>query len=316
MIKIAAIVALVAAIVLALNSAAYGRRVEKRWPPIGRFVRVEAARLHVIERGPADAPRVLMLHGASANAREFTGAVASLLEIDHRLLIVDRPGYGYSSRPPGSRRLAVQARLMAALLEQDAPRGAVVVAHSLGAAVALRLALDRPDLVRGLVLAAPASHPYPGGNAWWATLAATPVLGHAFAYGVVPLASGASVGAVRNTFRPARPPPTYADDAGVPLAFRGGAFRASALDVTASREEFAAQAPRYPDIWQPAIIITGDRDRVVSPRIHARALAEDLPAAELVTTPGVGHMPHQKRPDLIAAAVRRVAEIDAARAAE
>ncbi|MBI1251783.1 MAG: alpha/beta fold hydrolase [Alphaproteobacteria bacterium] len=316
MIKIAAIAALIAAVALALLSAAQSRRAEKRWPQIGRMVTVERARLHVIERGAPDAPPVLLLHGASANAREWLHSVAPLLEVDHRLLMVDRPGYGYSSRPARAQRLETQARLMAGLLDADAPQGAIVVAHSLGAAVALRLALDRPELVRGIVLAAPASHPYPGGNAWWANLAAAPVAGEAFSYGLVPLANGAAQGAIRNTFRPARPPATYYEEAGVGLAFRGGAFRASALDVTASKREFAAQAPRYPEIWQPTIIITSDRDRVVSPHIHARALAEDLQAAELVTAPRSGHMPHQIRPDLVAAAVRRVEEIDASRAAE
>jgi pimeloyl-ACP methyl ester carboxylesterase len=56
-------------------------------------------------------------------------------------------------------------------------------------------------------------------------------------------------------------------------------------------------------------VITADSDRVVSPRIHARALARMLPKAELVVTPGAGHMPHQIRPETVAAAILRIAQI-------
>lgn len=289
------------------------RRVEQRFPPLGRLVRVAPLNLHVIERGPPDAPVLVCLHGATANAREFL-TLAPLLEDDHRLLMLDRPGYGYSQRPPRAHRIGVQAALIARAIEAEAPGGALLIAHSLGGGVALRIALDRPDLVRGLVLVAPASHPYPGQNPWWARLAARPLIGPLFAATLVPLvAPSASRSAIRNTFWPAQATATYVHDAGVPLAFRPRAFRASARDVVASKREFQLQAPRYGEIAQPAIVITADKDRVVSPKLHAQALARDLQAAELVTLPGAGHMPHQLRPEALAAAVRRIEEILAAR---
>ena len=52
-------------------SAIYTSRVEKRFPPAGQFVHANGAKTHVIERGTSG-PVVLMIHGASANAREFT----------------------------------------------------------------------------------------------------------------------------------------------------------------------------------------------------------------------------------------------------
>ncbi len=60
----AALAAAVAA--LAANTRAYVRRTEKRWPPEGRFVEAEDARLHVREAGPINAPRILLIHGASS----------------------------------------------------------------------------------------------------------------------------------------------------------------------------------------------------------------------------------------------------------
>jgi len=306
-----ALVAAIGAMLLFLNARAYTEQVEQRWPPLGRILEAGKARLHVVERGPMDASldasRVLLIHGASANLRELLGPLESLQQ-DHRVIAFDRPGYGYSSRPRGAEQLKAQAAMAASVLEQTGAGPAVIVAHSLGSAVALRLALDRPDLVRGLVLIAPASHPYPGPNAWWARLAATPIVGDAFSSLLVPwLGPIMAKTGVANNFGPGGAPPAdYWDDAGVGLFFRPGAFQASARDVVASRAEFAAQAPRYPDILAPAVIITADKDRVVSPKIHARALAVELGAAELVIAPGSGHMPHRLRTDLVISAVERV----------
>ncbi|MBK6705774.1 MAG: hypothetical protein IPG56_19825 [Caulobacteraceae bacterium] len=107
-------------------------------------------------------------------------------------------------------------------------------------------------------------------------------------------------------------PVNYLEEAGVPMVFRPRAFRASAFDVVASNVEFAAQQPRYADLFTPTIIITAEKDQIVSPKRHARALAVDMPAAELVIAPDTGHMPHRLRTDLIIAAIRRVNEMTSA----
>lgn len=293
----------------AAYGSAYAAWADLRWPARGLFIRAGDARLHAIDHG-GEGPLVLALHGASANAREFD-AVAAALEGKVRLVAVDRPGYGHSSRPPGAEALARQAAILAAAIDAlggGAP--AIVLAHSLGSASALRLALDHPDKVAGLVLVAPAANPYPGPNAWHVRLAARPVSGRLFAHMAVPLAGPfMAAPAIANTFAPAEPPPDYARKAGVGLLFRPGTFRANALDVAATKAEFEAQYFRYDEISAPAIVITADSDRVVSPRIHARALARTLPKAELVVTPAAGHMPHQVRPEAVAAAVLRIAQI-------
>lgn len=318
MILVLAAAALAAAVLaLALHSRAYVRRVDARWPPHSRFIDTEGARLHVAETGPDAAQRVLLIHGASANLLELWGPLSDELAVDHRVIAYDRPGLGHSTRPKrGAERLSFQARMAARVIETTGDGPVTVVGHSLGAAVALRLALDFPDLVSGLVLVAPASHPYPGDNAWWARLSASPVLGDIFCGLMIPwLGPPMSPASVANNFWPAQTPPSYYEDAGVGLIFRPRAFRASAQDVCATKNEFAQQAPRYPEIFTPAIIVTAEKDRVVSPKRHARALAADLPAAELVIAPDTGHMPHRLRTDLVLAAIRRVNAVAASQAA-
>src|SRR5262245_53084439 len=303
-----------AAYALYIHAKAYTRRADASFPPQGRFIDCEGSRLHVREAGPEGAPALLLIHGASSNLLELWGPLAAEFSPLHRVIAYDRPGMGQSTHARrDAHTLASQAKCAARVLEESHAGPALVVAHSLGAAVALRLALDRPQLVRGLVLIAPACNPFPGRPAWWARLSATPILGDIFCSLIIPwLGPIMSRASVANNFWPAPTPVNYAEAAGLPLIFRPAAFRASAFDVCASKHEFAAQAPRYGELFTPAVIITAETDRIVSPKRHARALAAELPAAELVIAPDTGHMPHRLRTDLVVAAIRRVNEMTAA----
>jgi pimeloyl-ACP methyl ester carboxylesterase len=184
---------------------------------------------------------------------------------------------------------------------------AVVVAHSLGCATALRLALDAPEKLAGLVLVAPATHPYPGPTGWHVRLAAAPLLGPLVSWFAAPIAGPLLAGgALKKAFAPAPVPRGHGARVGLALAFRPSDFRASARDVAAAKEEFAGQYFRYHEIEIPTVIVTSDQDGVASPLVHARQLARSLPRAELIATPNAGHMPHHLRPEAVAAAVRRL----------
>jgi pimeloyl-ACP methyl ester carboxylesterase len=295
------------------NARAYTKRVEAIHPPEGRFIDCEGVRLHLREAGMKGLPRMLLIHGASSNLRELWTPLADEFSPLHRVIAYDRPGMGYSGRAKrNAHTMAYQARCAAKVLEETGEGPAIIVAHSLGAAVALRLALDHPQLVQGLVLIAPACNPYPWKPAWWARLSATPVIGDLFCGLLIPLLGPPmSPASVANNFWPAAVPVNYLRDAAVPLIFRPRAFRASALDVCASNVEFGAQQPRYGELFTPCVIVTAEKDRIVSPKRHARALAVDMPAAELMIAPDTGHMPHRLRTDLVIAAIRRVNEMAA-----
>ncbi len=304
--------ALAAAVVaLTLNARRYVRWAESKWPPQGRFIEAQGARLHIRETGSEAASPVLLIHGASSNHLELWGPLADAVSLSHRVIAYDRPGLGHSTRPAReAHKLAAQAHYAARVLDETGAESAIVVGHSLGAAVALRLALDHPRRVRGLVLLAPACNPYPGKPAWWARLSATPLLGDLFCGLVAPwLAPLMAHASVANNFWPAATPVSYAEESGLGLVFRPRAFKANAKDVCATKAEFTAQAPRYGDLFTPAVIVTAEKDKIVSPKRHARALAAVLPAAELVIAPDTGHMPHRLRTDLVTAAIRRVNEM-------
>lgn len=296
-----------------VTSALYTQRIEARHPALGQRVAFAGRSLHVLTAGETGPP-VLMIHGASANAHEFTATLAPRLERDMRVLMADRPGHGYSDRLPNSDALATQAAAMAAVLEAQAPgERAVIVGHSFGGAVALRLALDRPDLVSGLVLLAPVTHDWgTSSEAWYNKLAAPPGIGHAFTQ-LMPLAGPAQAKAgVKDVFDPQPAPPGYYDDAALGLLFRPPHFRANARDMMALRGELAAQSVRYGEIKAPVIVFSGAADTVLKPQLHVGKLKHQIPL-ELVALADEGHMPHHGEGEAVAGAIRRLAKPEASR---
>ncbi|MEM9738382.1 MAG: alpha/beta hydrolase [Pseudomonadota bacterium] len=292
-----------------VHSMVYTSNVEAAFPPRGETLKVDTADMHYIRLGNHQAPTVLFLHGASANANEFTWTLAPRLEDEFDLILADRPGHGYSGRPTDAHRLEIQAAQMAGILASLSPNDpVVVVGHSFGGAVALRLALDHPERVKGLILLAPVSHDWGGGGqTWYNEWATTPLLGPAFS-NLVPLIGPdrAKEGAV-STFFPAPVPENYTEKSATNLLFRPPNFRANAGDVIALREELSAQQSRYGELDIPVILFSGIQDTVIKPELHAGRLKDQVVDFTLIDLPNEGHMLHHGEGQQIAEAIARLA---------
>ena len=284
-----------------VHSAIYKNRAEDRWPAIGDMIEVNGEDVHVIRSGDAG-PVILMIHGASANAREFTSTLAPRLDASHRVLMADRPGHGYSERPDDSDELATQAAQMAGVLKSLAPdEKAVLVGHSFGGAVALRVALDYPELVKGLVLLAPVTHDWGGGGvAWYNKYASPPVLGPLFAQ-LAPVAGPAQVkNGIDSVFHPDEVPDDYYASAGLGLLFRPEEFRANSRDVNALKDELAAQQARYDQRDVPVVLFSGAEDTVINPTLHAGKIKHQIDDFTLIPLAQSGHMPHHAHGQAVA----------------
>ena len=98
---------------------------------------------------------VVLVHGLGGAATNWVEVVPALLE-RHRVLAVDLPGHGGSEAPRRGARVEDFAAAVAAVLEAEGAVPALVAGHSFGGHTSLRLAQRRPELVRGLLLVAPA----------------------------------------------------------------------------------------------------------------------------------------------------------------
>jgi pimeloyl-ACP methyl ester carboxylesterase len=273
-----------------------------------RFVEAEGIEVHV-ETWGAGQP-VLLIHGASSDMGLWRPSVIPALSGHYQLNGYDRPGMGFTvKRPPNAETLAVQAKVAADVIEKLGLTKPIIVAHSWGGAVALRLALDRPDLISGMVLMAPVAYEWPGGVSWHIYWSANPVIGGLFNDVVTrPFVTAAGRDGVKGTFAPMPAPGDYYERAFVARATRPGAMAANAADLIVAKREVTAQQARYPDLRMPIAIFNGDSDTVVSPTIHAGQLAATLPNATHVVLKGVGHMPHEAEPQTLATLVDWVRE--------
>jgi pimeloyl-ACP methyl ester carboxylesterase len=289
-------------------------RIEAAHPASGRFIEVEGGRLHVLELTPSGAEEqspIVLVHGASGNLNDLRLALGDRLAANRRVILVDRPGHGWSDRPGGIEDASPgrQAALIMAALDRMNVERFVLLGHSLGGAVASALALAWPERVTGLVLLAPVTHPWEGSSiSWYNVLLSTPVVGRLFAHTVaLPLSFLLLGGGVASVFSPQSAPEDYVRRAAIRLLLRPAQFVANAQDLAALKAFVTAQVPRYAEIGMPTVIVTGSADGTVSPQLHAHAFAAAVPRARLVMLAGIGHMPHHVEPDQVVAAVEQLA---------
>lgn len=267
--------------------------------------------IHVVEAAPDGPARaiVLLVHGASGNAADMETALgAALLARGFGWIAVDRPGHGWSQR--GGRdavQPARQAALIAAAVKEAGHDHVIAVGHSFGGAIAAALALDHADLVQGLVLVAPVTHPWPGGVSWYYGPTAAPLIGAVFTrLATLPAGLALMPGAIASVFSPQQAPKDYVQKTKVRLVLRPRVFRDNARDVSSLKPFIVAQAKRYGAISCPTAIVTGDADAIVFTHIHSLGSARDIPGARLTVLPGVGHAPHHTHPEAVVVAIEDV----------
>jgi pimeloyl-ACP methyl ester carboxylesterase len=263
------------------------------------------ARLHVVDRGSG--PAVVLLHGLRGSTRDFEHSILDALAVRYRAVAVDRPGYGYSERPPGASGDSplVQAELIHDALQQLSVERPIIVGHSMGAAVALAYAVKFPADTGAVVTLCGHVLPFDGfGGGPLAALATTPLLGKALTATVLaPLGLLVAPTLLRHVFRPQRPPADYAR-AATRLALRPAAFVASSEDRRSMDGGLQQIYRDFPSIGTALVVVTGRADHVLSPA-ESLSLHRLVPRSELIVLPSSGHMPHFADPEAAIAAIDR-----------
>ena len=276
-------------------------------PPTGQFVVVDGLRMHAQVMGDGD-QTVVLIHGSSGNLRDFTHGLAPVLADRYRVIVVDRPGLGWSDAAPENELLETQARLIQAVSAHFGAERPIVLGQSYGGAVALCWATLMPDRLSAVVPVSAVTHPWDTGLGAYYTLLST-TLGQ---WAVIPMitayVSEARVHAeIDKTFRPQPAPEGYADHFGTDFTIRRAPLRRNALQRRQLLWQIEALSERYGEIAVPIELVHGDADPVVSHRIHSERLAAQHPKARLTTLPGIGHMPHHVSIPEVVAAVDRAA---------
>lgn len=272
------------------------------WPnrAASRILSPPGRRWHVQRMGAG--PKLLLLHGAGAAThswRDLAPDLASGFEI----FAPDLPGQGFSTAPgPESCGLDAMARDLTALLAAEGFAPDLIVGHSAGAAIALRLALETP---RPIIALNGAFEPF-GGSAGFIfrpmakALSATPFAATLFA------ATASSPRAVARLI----------GSTGSRLEARGLEFYRRLISDSGHVDATLAMMARWelepllaaaPALAAPARFFAGLSDGAVPPD-GARRLARRIGAhAGLREFPGLGHLMHEEAPALFADAIREAA---------
>jgi pimeloyl-ACP methyl ester carboxylesterase len=238
-------------------------------------------------------PGILFIHGLGGQLHHFRQTLFEELSKDHRVVALDRPGSGYSTRVAGATgRLPEQAEIIARFMDALGLERPLVVGHSLGGAVALALALDRPRAISGLALLAPLTHlpdevPPQFKSLHVASALKRWLLAHTTA---VPQALKVAPQVLAYVFGPQAAPRDYMVAGGGWEGLRPSHIIATMTDFVAIDADLAEMEERYGEIGMPVGILAGDADQVIDPKIHAVPMRDRLPGTEVEIVEGLGHM--------------------------
>ena len=263
-----------------------------------RTAETRAVGMRYFVGGAAGLP-VVLVHGWTGAAANWV-ELAPLLAQRHRVLVPDLPGHGGSSPLPAAPNLDAYADRVSMVAEREGMLPAVVVGHSLGGLVALRLAVRRPNEVRALVLAASAGiESLTRRSAFWLTVVAWTRPGRAVSplralLGRRPLARG-----------PVFTRYQVADPRSLTATGIDGLLRSARLhtDVRSPAWALMRDDPRreLESVRCPTLVLWGARDLQV-PIADAFEYARRL-RAPLRTLADTGHLLIAERPQACAAAI-------------
>ncbi len=278
-------------------------------------VEVGGARLRFRKTGSGDP--VLLLHGIGQSLEDWNEQ-HERLAARHTVISVDLPGFAYSDRVPGQATLAKLAHILPGFLDAVGVHEPLpVMGNSLGGAVAMKLAADRPDRVSALVLANSAG--FGKEVALVLRLLAIRPLGALLMRPAEP----ASRRTVQSLFYNKELVTEDRVSHALALSQRA-AHRQTLLDVARDLGTFSGVRSEWrqeligslakTDV--PTLVLWGDHDHIL-PFSHLEAAAAALPAAESHMFEKTGHMPQIERPDEFARVVeefltRRLAAREAA----
>jgi magnesium chelatase accessory protein len=279
-----------------------------RWPPPGdwpmaaqsRQILHRPHRWHVQEAGSG--PLILLIHGAGGATQSFRHLFPMLAQ-DHRVIALDLPGQGFTQSGARQRAgLDHMAEDIASLAHAQGWQPAIILGHSAGGALALRLwelGLRAPELV--LINAALRNFDGVAGFLFpflARAMAATP-----FSANLV--SATANRRTVENLIRGtgSRPDPVGIDLYHRLIRDRGHIEGTLAMMAQWSLDGLLASLPQ---IGADIHLITGAKDKAVPPSV-SRDAADRLPQARVTELPGLGHLAHEEDAAAILCAMKKAA---------
>jgi magnesium chelatase accessory protein len=275
------------------------------WPnrETSRFLSAGGLRWHVQVMGAG--PVLLLLHGTGASTHSWRD-LAPLLAADFTIVAPDLPGHGFTQSPHSDQlALPAMARAVATLLKALDLSPSIVVGHSAGAAIGLRMALDKSIAPEALISLNGALLPFRGvASQLFPSLARLLVL-NPFVPRLFAWRAG-SAGAVDSLLQGTG---SRLDQRGLALyqrLFSNRVHVAATLAMMANWD-LDALGRQFGKLDLPVVLAVAANDKAVPPA-DAAEVARRLPNARIETIPAAGHLAHEEKPGEVAAMLLRVAQ--------
>jgi 2-succinyl-6-hydroxy-2,4-cyclohexadiene-1-carboxylate synthase len=259
-------------------------------------------------RSRGNGPTLVLLHGFMGRGASW-GRHATALAARFRVVVVDLPGHGRSGIPADIVRASVErtAEDLAVILGRIDPEAVDVLGYSLGARIALRLAVDHPSRLRRLVLESPSAGIASDDERRERRQADEARARRLERSGVGPFVDEwerQPIFASRSALPPRTTARIRADrlrnrPAGLAISLRG-----------AGQGSMVPLFDRLGDVAVPTLVLAGALD--TTGKARAAVVAGGIPAARLEVIPGVGHAPHLEAPTTFRSLVRSFLEEDLA----
>lgn len=267
-------------------------------PAAGRWVVAHDVELYVQEHGDPAAPPLLLVHGTGAWSGTWVSNVEAMARAGYRVIAVDLPPFGYSSRPAArDYSRPAQARRLLALIDALQRGPVTLLGHSYGGGPAAEAAMRGPDRVRQLILLDAAiglSEGEPAAPEGWVAglLGVRPLRTAVLAtLGTQPLFSEywlSQFVARKEVVTPERTA-LYQQ----PFVLRGYTASLGDWGVQFALHDTGGLSHRpqgFAQLQVPLHLVWGELDSI-TPLAQAQRLQQLTPGAMLSVLPGVGHIP-------------------------
>lgn len=270
-------------------------RADYALPTSATFAAAPGVNVHYTDEGPRSARALILVHGFAASVHAWRPWIERL-KGDYRLIAIDLPGHGLTETPPGYQAtLEGNAALVDALAAKLGITHFVLAGNSMGGAVSLAYAMAHPDKLDGLVLVDAAGWPGDDGKRGGPP-AFVGLFNNGFGRFIIKLVDPHlfATGGLKSAYVDERLVTSSLIDRYVNFAMGEGH-----RDVLLTQRS-QASSPWTPESFHgidvPTLVMVGEKDALIHPD-DARAIANAIPGAYLVTYPEGGHLPMEQLPD-------------------
>lgn len=260
-------------------------------------VTVGRLKISALVAGPAQADPLILIHGLGASSASWLTVIPQLAR-RFRVMALDLPGFGASSKPRGAYDARWFAGHVFGFMEELGYESACIAGNSMGGRIAQEMAMMRPDAVRSIACLCPATA-FSERPALFMARLLQPELG----LGLALLPRGRVRDLVKSLFaKSSRIDESWFDAAVDDVVRTWRSPRARMAFFAAARRIYLEEPDGDSGFWTrlssmqpPALYVFGRRDVLINPHFGSK-IGRFLPAATVEVWEDCGHVPQLEHP--------------------